>query len=681
VLDEAATRNLELVRTLSGDRKGSLLHFVDRTRTAMGARLLRRRLLAPLMDVASIRRRHDAVEAFVLAEPLRGRLRELLQGVGVLERLTTKATLGVASPRDLGAILGALRQADAVDALLRAHADSSTDDAIGRLLPNDLVPEVKDELAAILVDEPPANARDGGIVREGVDADLDELRTLSSRSKDVVLELEQRALGRVVVENPKIGYNRVFGYYIEITNAHAGKAPAEFTRRQTLRNAERYVTPELKSFEDKVLSAEGRANARERALFDELCGEAAAHLADLVRFADAVASLDAVGSLAEVAARHRARARHQVLHRLEQHLRGEDRAVDRAEQRHQQHERERDAEAVLERLAQGLDVRVGRARPVDGLGELRETARRIVGGDHEARILRPEQTAGDRRRRADEVVGTGERLEAHIVGAVGDPAQQLRGRTGGQGVGHRAARDAEDARVLAVDDDLVGAARRELAVELDQHLARGQPGEALGEALGDLAVLAQQQIAHRARQRRRIVEPLLHLVAEPAVDAAVEEAEREQVHGDERQRHQRAEHGGGARGEAGAGIAAPPGRDQLHDLARDQHREHQHRDRARQQHDRLQPLELRRVLHRQRQRHQGAHRHQRRERQQRERARAFHRGSDHVYHSPSSCQSSDQNISTRSASVRRPRRTVARRFTKHSPGGTCAATSTGQACT
>ncbi|MCU0673898.1 MAG: DNA mismatch repair protein MutS [Myxococcota bacterium] len=304
VLDEAATRNLELVRTLSGDRKGSLLHFVDRTRTAMGARLLRRRLLAPLMDVASIRRRHDAVEAFVLAEPLRGRLRELLQGVGDLERLTTKATLGVASPRDLGAILGALRQADAVDALLRAHAASSTDDAIGRLLPNDLVPEVKDELAVILVDEPPANAREGGIVREGVDADLDELRTLSSRSKDVVLELELRERKRTGIASLKIKFTRVFGYYIEITRSNLDAVPSDYVRKQTIANGERFVTEELAELQEKILSADDRSKSLEQRLFEDLRARVAAESFRLRSLAASLAELDVHAALAEVAHRH-----------------------------------------------------------------------------------------------------------------------------------------------------------------------------------------------------------------------------------------------------------------------------------------------------------------------------------------------------------------------------------------
>jgi DNA mismatch repair protein MutS len=304
VLDEAATRNLELVRTLSGERKGALLHFVDRTRTAMGARLLRRRLLAPLMDVASIRRRHDAVEAFVLAEPLRGRLRELLQGVGDLERLTTKATLGVASPRDLGAILGALRQAEAVDALLRAHAASSTDDAIGRLLPNDLVPEVKDELAAILVDEPPANAREGGIVREGVDADLDELRTLSSRSKDVVLELEQRERKRTGIASLKIKFTRVFGYYIEITRSNLDAVPSDYIRKQTIANGERFVTEELAELQEKILSADDRSKSLEQRLFEDLRARVAAESFRLRSLAASLAELDVHAALAEVAHRH-----------------------------------------------------------------------------------------------------------------------------------------------------------------------------------------------------------------------------------------------------------------------------------------------------------------------------------------------------------------------------------------
>lgn len=304
VLDEAAVRNLELVRTLSGERRGSLLHFVDLTRTAMGARLLRRRLLAPLMDVPSIRRRHDAVEAFVLSEPLRKALRELLQGAGDLERLTTKATLGVATPRDLGAIRVGLERAVEVDALLRSHAASSTDDALARLVPGDLVPEVRDELAAALVDEPPATSREGGIVREGIDPDLDELRALSSRSKDVVLELEQRERKRTGIASLKIKFTRVFGYYIEVTRSNLDAVPSEYIRKQTIANGERFVTEELAGLQEKILSADERSKALEQRIFEGLRVRVAAEAFRLRSLAATLADLDVHAALAELAHRH-----------------------------------------------------------------------------------------------------------------------------------------------------------------------------------------------------------------------------------------------------------------------------------------------------------------------------------------------------------------------------------------
>ncbi len=304
VLDEAAVRNLELVRTLSGERRGSLLHFVDLTRTAMGARLLRRRLLAPLMDVPSVRRRHDAVEAFVLSEPLRKALRELLQGAGDLERLTTKATLGVAAPRDLGAIRVGLERAVEIDALLRSHAASSTDDALARLVPGDLVPEVRDELAAVLVDEPPSTSREGGIVREGVDPDLDELRALSSRSKDVVLELEQRERKRTGIASLKIKFTRVFGYYIEVTRSNLDAVPSDYIRKQTIANGERFVTEELAGLQEKILSADERSKALEQRIFDGLRAKVAAEAFRLRSLAATLADLDVHAALAELAHRH-----------------------------------------------------------------------------------------------------------------------------------------------------------------------------------------------------------------------------------------------------------------------------------------------------------------------------------------------------------------------------------------
>ncbi|MBX3251125.1 MAG: DNA mismatch repair protein MutS [Myxococcales bacterium] len=303
VLDDAAVRNLELVRTLSGERKGSLLHLLDVTRTPMGARLLRRRLLAPLTDVATIRRRHDAVEALVADEPLRAALRQALAGAGDLERLTTKASLGLATPRDLGVIRDALgRAADLVETL-RAHAEASTDDALVRLVPSDLVPEVRDELARALVESLPVSPREGGIVAEGIDADLDELRSLSSRAKDVVLELEQRERKRTGIGSLKIKFTRVFGYYIEITRSNLDAVPSDYVRKQTIANGERFVTEELSQLQEKILSADERSKALEQRLFEDLRAMVAREAFRLRSLAGGLAEIDVSAALADVAHR------------------------------------------------------------------------------------------------------------------------------------------------------------------------------------------------------------------------------------------------------------------------------------------------------------------------------------------------------------------------------------------
>ena len=305
VLDATTLRSLEVERTLrSGGSEGTLLSVLQRARTPMGRRLLREWTCAPLAERAAIRARQDAVAALVTDERMRDGLRAACDGVQDVARIASRMSMGRSTPRDLVALgrsmsRGAQVAAALGDAPAFAGARAALEEAAARLAP------LTARIAASCVEQPPAHLREGGLFRDGADPEIDECRSLQRDATAWMARYQAELAERTGIASLKIGYNRVFGYYIEITNAHAAKAPAEFTRRQTLRNAERYVTPELKSFEDKVLSAEGRANARERALFDELCGEAAAHLADLVRFADAVASLDAVGSLAEVAARHR----------------------------------------------------------------------------------------------------------------------------------------------------------------------------------------------------------------------------------------------------------------------------------------------------------------------------------------------------------------------------------------
>ena len=305
VLDGTTLRSLEVERTLrSGGTEGTLLSVLQRARTPMGRRLLREWTCAPLGDRAAIHARQDAVATLVADERMREELRSACDGVQDVARIASRMSMGRATPRDLVALgksmaLAARIGAALGDATAFAGARSALEEAAAR------VGTLTARIGTSCVEQPPAHLREGGLFKDGADAEVDECRSLQRDATAWMARYQAELAEKSGIPSLKIGYNRVFGYFIEITHAHAAKAPAEFTRRQTLRNAERYITPELKTFEDKVLSAESRAIARERALFDELCTEAAGHLADLVRFADAVASLDSVGSLAEVAARHR----------------------------------------------------------------------------------------------------------------------------------------------------------------------------------------------------------------------------------------------------------------------------------------------------------------------------------------------------------------------------------------
>ena len=303
VLDDVAVRNLEIVKTLSGDRRGSVLSLVDHTRTAMGARALRRRLLAPLRDLAAIRRRHDAVEALVIDAELRRSLREDLAAIADLERLATRVEMAVARPRDLGAIRDSLIGAQAISTRLLGRAEQSTDDTLRRLAPSDSCEEVLGELETALVDEPPLVPTQGGIFAEGVSAELDELRELSSSSKDVLLRIEKRERERTGISSLKIKFNKVFGYYIEVTRSNLHLVPDDYRRKQTIANGERYVTDELGELQSKILDADERSRALELALFEELRERTGGRADELRALARAIADLDVHAALAEAAHR------------------------------------------------------------------------------------------------------------------------------------------------------------------------------------------------------------------------------------------------------------------------------------------------------------------------------------------------------------------------------------------
>ncbi|HUU42133.1 MAG TPA: DNA mismatch repair protein MutS, partial [Planctomycetota bacterium] len=302
-LDRSTRWSLELVRTMrSGEHEGSLLWVIDRTVTAGGGRLLYEWVLAPLRDVARIRDRLDGVEELFTQGILRTDVREALKPVHDVERLTTKVATGRANARDLLSLGQSLAGLPALKELL---ASTRTD--VLRKLRDDIDPV--GELAALVdravAPEPPIALHEGGILRKGYDAGLDELRDIASGGKQWLADYQRSESQRTGIGSLRIGFNKVFGYYIEITHTHAEKVPDDYTRKQTLKNAERYITPELKAHESKVLSADERAKALEYELFVGVREEAAQYVPRLQETARALATLDVLAALAQVAAENR----------------------------------------------------------------------------------------------------------------------------------------------------------------------------------------------------------------------------------------------------------------------------------------------------------------------------------------------------------------------------------------
>ena len=301
VLDDAAVRNLELVRTLDGERRGSLLDLLDETKTPMGARSLRSRLLEPLTDIEHIRRRHDAVELFFVDARFREQARGRLSEIGDLERLAVRAAVGLATPRDLGVVRNSLASAEGLRHQLSSRPGNDLDDSMASLDGADMCSDVLALLQAALVDEPPTIDRQGGIFRAGHLAELDELRELSTTAKDIVLDLERRERERTGIGSLKIKFTRVFGYYIEITKSKLDAVPDEYVRKQTIASGERFITAELAELQDRILHADERARALESAAFLDLRSAIGEHAPRLHRLARVIASIDTSAALAEAA--------------------------------------------------------------------------------------------------------------------------------------------------------------------------------------------------------------------------------------------------------------------------------------------------------------------------------------------------------------------------------------------
>lgn len=300
VLDSATRRNLELTENLhAADRfsadKYTLAWVMDRTRTAMGSRMLRRWLHRPIRSRKVIGRRQDSISALLgeyQYEPVQG----ILKQIGDIERILARIALRSARPRDLSRLRDAMNVLPALQDALRA-VEATVISELGTVISE--YPELADLLNRALVEAPPVVIRDGGVIAEGYDSELDELRSISENAGQFLVDLEAQERSRTGLSTLKVGYNRIHGYFIEISKSQSKQAPEEYIRRQTLKNAERYITPELKAFEDKALSAKSRALAREKALYDALLEALSEQLFELQTSFSAVAELDVLACLAE----------------------------------------------------------------------------------------------------------------------------------------------------------------------------------------------------------------------------------------------------------------------------------------------------------------------------------------------------------------------------------------------
>ncbi len=301
VLDSLTRRNLELVESLAdGGRRGTLLDVLDHTRSAMGGRLLREWILRPLVELERIQDRLDAVEELAFRALDRGRLREALSRVQDLDRILGRVTLGTAGPRDLVALAQSLQALPAA-----AEAASECVAPLLRREVKDLDPplDLADDVARTLVDEPPALVREGGFVRDGVDPELDALRSTSRGGRATIAAIEERERARTGISSLKVRFNRVFGYYIEVSKSNLGLVPADYVRKQTIAGGERFVTPELKEYEDRVLRADELVLELEVRIFEGLRGRLAQAARRVQQTSRAAAVLDVLASLAEAATR------------------------------------------------------------------------------------------------------------------------------------------------------------------------------------------------------------------------------------------------------------------------------------------------------------------------------------------------------------------------------------------
>ena len=298
-LDVSALRNLEITETMRNrERRGSLLWVLDKTKTSMGKRMLRGWLEQPLLNVAKITKRHNAVGELVSSPMLRGDLTDALTGCQDIERLITRIAYGTANSRELRALSSTLDRLPEIKRLL-----SSANSAMLRELNADIadLTDIADIIDRAIVEEPPFSVREGGMIKDGFNSELDELRDIVNNGKGYIAEIQQREQEKTGIKKLKIGYNRVFGYYIEVSKGQSSSVPPYFVRKQTLVNAERYIVPELKEFENKILGAKEKIEQLEYYLFDELRTLIRGKIKEIQETARAVSYIDVLTGLAEAA--------------------------------------------------------------------------------------------------------------------------------------------------------------------------------------------------------------------------------------------------------------------------------------------------------------------------------------------------------------------------------------------
>lgn len=298
-LDFSTKRNLEIMYTMQdGAREGSLISILDKTETAMGGRLLKKWIMAPLIKLEPIKQRQDAVEELFNKKTLRKNLQIELSEIGDLERLISRVCTSRANPRELVFLKTSLQKIPVIKQLLE-QSENDTLLSISHKL--DALENVCEKIELAITDNPPSSITEGGIIRDGYNPELDELRDISKNAKDWIARLQTRERERTNIPSLKVNFNKVFGYYIDISNAHKDKIPEEYIRKQTLVNSERYITPELKEYEDKILNAQEKISDLEYHLFDEVRSFAAAYVKQIQQNANLISMLDVFQSMAECA--------------------------------------------------------------------------------------------------------------------------------------------------------------------------------------------------------------------------------------------------------------------------------------------------------------------------------------------------------------------------------------------